>query len=755
MEVSFRTTYICLVIFTYSKLMKPYLLLLTFFFFANQAGYSQVKFSSPSDDLLAFSDTVKNKKGEILQEVLIISQQQKTIVKGGKSSIKPLDLPQATLVLGKETIQQQQILRLSDALKNANGIYVSGASNAAGNNQEELGARGFTFGGGNTFKNGVRINGTLIPETSSLESLEIIKGSAALLYGNVAPGGILNLITKKPRFDSGGEISYRGTEYNFMKPTLDVYGAVNNSNTVAYRFISSYEQGNSFRDEVQSRRSYFNPSILLDISAKTSLLFEADYTLDNRTPDFGLTTIDYKIANLSRNAFLGFNWGKFDSEQVGFTSTLQHDLNKNWQLKGIFSFQSYTTQLLSSLRPNVTNMVQINGDWTRGVQQLDADQNYSLIEWDVNGKFSTGKLKHSLLLGVDADQTLSTSLAYKNITFYDKINIFNPALVIEKNTLYTNTLVPALDKNTNAVAYIKRAGVYVQDLIELSQKLKVLAGVRYSYLENTNSTLTYSTAANVETKTTDKIVSPKLGLIYQPTKSQSIFASYSDSFVLNTGTDRNLNALPNSTLHQYELGVKNELAKGKLVANCTAYLIDYSNLAQTDFSNGNTNTNIKELAGAYQSKGIELDITGHHKGLRLIAGYSFNETKYTKSNIYNPGTLLRFTPKHTANASAFYTVEETKFKGLELGIQTTYTGERLGGRLKPNNASTPAELARKPIPVEGFVQVDASIGYTLGGCSWRIKLTNLANALSYYVYDDNTVTPIAPRMLTTTFAYKF
>jgi iron complex outermembrane receptor protein len=117
--------------------------------------------------------------------------------------------------------------------------------------------------------------------------------------------------------------------------------------------------------------------------------------------------------------------------------------------------------------------------------------------------------------------------------------------------------------------------------------------------------------------------------------------------------------------------------------------------------------------------------------------------------------LLRFTPKHTANASAFYTVEETKFKGLELGIQTTYTGERLGGRLKPNNASTPAELARKPIPVEGFVQVDASIGYTLGGCSWRIKLTNLANALSYYVYDDNTVTPIAPRMLTTTFAYKF
>ncbi|MEY2692694.1 MAG: Fe(3+)-pyochelin receptor [Bacteroidota bacterium] len=754
MELYKRRRYICLVIFTYSKLMKTYFLLLSFLF-AAQAGLSQVKFAHSSDDLFAFNDTVKNKKGEILQEVIIISQQQKTIVKGGKSSIKPLDLPQATLVLGKETIKQQQILRLSDALKNANGIYVSGASNAAGNNQEELGARGFTFSGGNTFKNGVRINGSLLPETSSLESLEIIKGSAALLYGNVAPGGILNLITKKPRFDSGGEISYRGTEYNFMKPTLDVYGAVNNSNTVAYRFISSYEQGNSFRDEVQSRRSYFNPSILLDISATTSLLFEADYTLDTRTPDFGLTTIDYKIADMPRNAFLGFNWGKFNSEQVGFTSTLLHDLNKNWQLKGVFSFQGYNTQLLSSLRPNVTNMVQANGDWIRGVQQLHANQNYSLIEWDVNGKFNTGKLKHNLLLGADADQSNTTTLAYKNINYYDKINIFSPAVVIEKNTLYTNTLVPALDKNTNAIAYIKRAGFYVQDLIELSQKLKVLAGVRYSYLENTSNTLTYATTASVETKTTDKIFSPKLGLIYQPTKTQSIFASYSDSFVLNTGTDRNLKALPNSTLHQYELGVKNELAKGKLIANCTAYLIDYSNLAQTDFSNGNTNTNIKELAGAYQSKGVELDITGYHKGLRLIAGYSFNETKYTKSNIYNPGTMLRFTPKHTANASAFYTVEETKFKGLELGIQTTYTGERLGGRLKPNNASTPAELARKPIPVEGFLQLDLSVGYSIKDLTLRTRLSNITNEISYYVYDDNTVTPIAPRMLTTTLTYKF
>jgi iron complex outermembrane receptor protein len=746
--------------------MQKYITLIALTLTAGSLCFSQEAKPNFQEDLYAVNDTVKNKKGETLQEVVIISQQQKTVVKSGKANIKPLDLPQASMVIGKETIKQQQILRLSDALKNANGVYVSGASNASGNNQEELGSRGFTFSGANTFKNGVRFNGSLIPETASLESIEILKGSSALLYGNVAPGGILNLITKKPRFDHGGELSIRATEYNFFKPTVDIYGAVNNSNTVAYRFITSYEQGNSFRDEVQSKRIYFNPSLLFDISAKTNVLVEADYTKDNRTPDFGLAAIDYKVVELPRNSFLGFDWGQFDSEQIGFTSTINHDLNKNWQLKGIFSYQGYSTNLLSSLRPNAgindpnnpnNNLVRTNGDWIRGVQKTDNEQDYSLVEADLTGKFNTGKIKHTLLVGADADQSNTSTLTYKNINYYDKINIYNPDVILAKNPTYTNTVVPIMDRNTNTLANVKRAGVYFQDLIEVTQKVKVLAGLRYSYLESTTSVFTFSATPSpaVPTKTHDNIFSPKVGLVFQPTKNNSIFASYSDSFVLNTGTDRNLKALPHSTIDQYEVGIKNEFFKGHLVANLTTYLIDYSNLAQTDFSNGNTNTNIKELAGAYQSKGVELDITAHHKGLRLIAGYSFNETKYTKSNIYNRGTYLRFSPKHTANASAFYTFDNTILKGLEFGLQSTFTGERLGGRLRPNNAATPAEMARKPIPVDGFLQFDASIGYSIKDFTIRTRLSNIGNITSYYVYDDNTVTPIAPRMLTTTLSYKF
>ena len=729
-----------------------------------QSVIGQVENSFSND--IAFeieNDTVK-KKAKAIEEVIIIKKINKGIVNAGKSPIKAMDLPQAVAIIDRTTIEQQQILRISDALRNTNGVYVSGASNASGNNQEEFGSRGFTFSGANTFKNGIRFNGSLIPESASLESIEIFKGSSALLYGNVAPGGILNLETKKPKFQQGGEVSFRASEFDFYKPIIDIYGSLDKSQTAAYRLVTSYETGNSFRDVVSSERFYINPSFLFNLTKKTNLLVEADYLKDSRTPDFGLTTIDYKVVALPRSTFLNFDWATFDSKQESISATLNHQLNATWQVKGILSYQGFSTNLLSSSRPNSgnltpsapnNNLVQANGDWVRGVQKADTKQDYTFAEIDVTGNFNTGAIKHAILLGADADRSNTGTLNYATINYFDKINIYNPSEVIVKNPIYNGATIPILNQNTFADADIKRAGFYIQDFIELTSKLKVLTGLRYSYLESTTNTTTYSSGITSETKTNDNIISSKLGIVFQPTKTNSIFASYSDSFVLNTGTDKNFQALPHSTINQYEIGIKNELFKGRLNANITGYIINFGNLAQTDFSNGNINTNIKELAGSYTSKGVEIDITGNFKNLRAMAGYSFNETKYTKSNIYDKGTQLRFAPKNTANASLFYTFENSKLKGLEIGVQSVYIGKILGGRLRPNNASTPAELARKPISVDGFLQFDASVGYTTNAFSIRAKLSNIGNVTSYYVYDDNTVTPIAPRMISTTVTYKF
>ena len=160
------------------------------------------------------SDTVRNKKGGILKEIIITPNQHKKPVSAIRSGLKPMDVPQSIQIIGSEIIEQQQAIRLSEVVKNINGVYVGSARGGA---QESFFSRGYDMSANNMFKNGFRFSGGSIPEVSSLEKVEVLKGSAALLYGNVAPGGILNMVTKTPSFKKGGEIAMQMGSYSFLQ----------------------------------------------------------------------------------------------------------------------------------------------------------------------------------------------------------------------------------------------------------------------------------------------------------------------------------------------------------------------------------------------------------------------------------------------------------------------------------------------------------------------------------------------------------
>ncbi len=207
-----------------------------------------------------------------LREIVIVIQKspnkkRETVLSG--LEIKPLDLPQSIQIIGNNIISQQQSIRLSDVVKNINGVYVGSARGGA---QESFWSRGYDMSGNNIFKNGFRINSGSIPEVASLEKVEVLKGSSALLFGNVTPGGILNMVTKLPSFKKGGEIAIQMGSYSFYKPSIDVYGPLNK--IIAYRFTGSYENSKSFRDNVSKERFYINPSILFKSSAKQKLYYK-------------------------------------------------------------------------------------------------------------------------------------------------------------------------------------------------------------------------------------------------------------------------------------------------------------------------------------------------------------------------------------------------------------------------------------------------------------------------------------------------
>ncbi|RSK43595.1 TonB-dependent receptor [Hymenobacter perfusus] len=686
----------------------------------------------------------------------------------GKVAIAPLDLPQSTFTVERQTLEQQQVLRVSDVLANVSGVYVSGNT---GGYQEEISGRGFAFGSSNTFKNGVRYNNSILPETSSLERFEVLKGSNAILYGNVAAGGVLNLVTKKPRFEQGGSVGLRVGSYDFYKPTLDLYGAVNGSEHVAFRVNTTYENSRSFRNEVKGERFYVNPSLLVKIGSKTDFLLEGDYLKDDRTPDFGIGAINYRIPDVPRGRFLNTSWANIGTEQKSATATLTHHLNDTWQVRGVAAYQGFSNDLRSASRPsNVRDSVDVfsgvdkngkpikiltgssalYGNQVRGLQASETNEDYFLGQLDVTGKVQTGFLKHTVLVGMDADKYNTRAIAYNAIGRYDSINVFNADRYAE------NSAVPNFTRNTRTYSPIRRVGVYVQDLIEITEKLKLLAGVRYSYQETGSIVYGYAKQTDTRTKRYDDAFSPRLGLVYQPLKTLSVFASYANSFNTNGGMDNTGAALPPSIIDQYEVGVKNELFNGLLSANVTAYRIVNSNLAQTILV-GTPNYNInmptaQELAGEVTSKGVELDVQSKPMlGWSVIGGYSYNRTAYTESNIYTVGSLLRYNPNHTANASVFYTFENGLLHGLNLGLTTLYIGERQAGRSTRGNVQGDAF---RLIPLPSYTQLDASVGYTYDRLSLRLKLSNVLNKLSYNVHDDNSVNPIAPRVFAATVGYR-
>ncbi len=795
--------------------MKAQHLIYATLLLTSTVSFAQKKSNDYSNDEVntSINDTVKNKKGEILQEVVITANHQNKPVSALRSGLKPMDTPQSVQVIDAEIIEQQQAIRLSEVLKNANGIYVGSARGGA---QESFFSRGYAMEANNMFKNGFRYNAGSIPDVASLDKVEFLKGGSALLYGNVAPGGILNLVTKTPSFKSGGEVAMQMGSNAFYKPSVDFYGPLNKN--IAYRFSGSYENAASFRDVVKSERIYINPSFLFNVSDKTQITVQGDYLDADWTPDFGTgiittdtETIKDDIVDVPRNNFYGSLWSKGKTKSASGSILLNHNLNDNWKLNFNSSFQFYDrTQKSTAQLSNLDDIKlhPVRGDWNRPLVQ---NKNLEKIVGDqlsLQGTFNTGTIKHQVFTGADWENSFATAYTYTfdekpvlvnglpvlsgkipATNLYDIINLFSFDPATQKNEIPNARISAIANTETN------RFGVYAQDLISITDKIKVLAGIRWSWQENEVSTYNEKydlvkkiqmtspkdATAVVARKRLDKAFSPKVGLVYQPTTDLSLFASYSSSFSPNSGLTVSGDVLEASIIDQYEAGIKKDFWKGILSTNVTVYQIANSNLAQTapylaDGVTVNINSNTKVLGGGTKSKGIELDITARPlEGLSINAGYSYNDMRYTNTSGTNgsfvKGDRLARTPKNTANLSFYYTLSSGTLKGLSFGAIGNYIGNRLGGwnndylwtdvtpKATPANPKPETKydisIRNREIPLKGYTTIDASLGYEWKQFSILCRLSNVANVLNYTVHENYSVNPIAPRQVMTSLKYKF
>jgi len=711
--------------------------------------------------------TLQENASQLNEVVISGAHRQNRPVTVGKSGLRPLDVPQSIQVIDSTVIADQQINRLTDVIKNINGIALG---ENRGSTNETFNARGYSLGANNVFKNGARtsLGGSL--EASTLESVEVLKGSAALLYGGVTGGAVVNLVTKKPKFNWGGEVSLRAGSYDFYKPIVDVYGPI--SKSIAFRVIATKENANSFRDVVKTNRFYINPSLLFKVSGKTDLLLQGDYLKSNYTPDFGVGTVFAgQIPDIGRNAFLNTSWAYNHTKTATAQANLTHRFNDIWKLNVIAAYQSYNRNYFGAERPQGGTIIAPSSISPRALTRSQSQEYTYNQQINLTGSAQTGSIKHTFLIGADADESRSTSYGFKygdaatsaTTLSLSPFDILNPA------TYATSMDVPYTRIYQNTFTPIYRMGAFVQDLIALTDKFKVLAGLRYTWQKQPRAS-TYNEDTRLTTITTspievlnkakiDKAFSPKIGLIYQPLTNTSVYASYANNFTVNTGIDVFGAPIQPSIIDQYEIGVKNDLLNGRLSVNVTAYRIKNNRFVQTaqfqaDGKTPNSDTNVREFSGKTSSDGVEVDITGRlSSSIYFLAGYSYNFIRYTStlSNGITEGERIVGSVPHTANGTVFYTFKNGNLRGLKFGLSGFYTGARNSGF---NTLKTGASRG-VPVHLNGYTTFDFSAGYAIKKLSLLAKVSNLTDELNYLVHENYSVNPIQPRMLSATLGYKF
>lgn len=598
------------------------------------------------------------------------------------------ELPQSIQTLSGETLREMGITRLDTALDFASGVA---RQNNFGGLFDSFAIRGFS-GDENTASNYL-LNGFNasrgyggIRDTSNVERIEILKGPSSALFGRGEPGGTINIITKKPQFDAfGASATFAGGSYNTYRGEADINAPL--ADNLAFRVTGAYEEGDSFRDYIHTKKYTATPSILWKIAPDTTFSYELEYVRQELPFDRGVVAVNGDLKAISRKTFLGEPGdGDVKVNALGHQAQLQHNFSRDWSvLIGVgyrdTTFKGYSSEaeLTAGRQAIYANGTQLS----RQRRYRDYETTDQVVRGEVSGKLHTGPFVHHLLIGADYDDyqldtiqlryrppVIATQLSAANIAnlaIGNRIDIFNP--------VYGN--LPAVAAFQNQRERQFSFGVYAQDQIDLTDKLKLRLGGRYDYFEQTIDFRLTQTRA----EQTKKKFSPQVGLAYVLADALTLYTSYGKGFRPNTGTSASNTPFTPEQTESYEVGAKLSLLDDKLTGTIAAFHTKKTNVLTAD----PVNAGFSQALGKARSQGIETELSGQlPAGFRVNLTYSYTDAEVAKDAIdANFGFTLRKgdplinIPKHSGSALLFkdFTFGERK---LTLGAGVNYVGKRLG-----------------------------------------------------------------------------
>ncbi|WP_400765457.1 TonB-dependent siderophore receptor [Methylosinus sporium] len=589
-----------------------------------------------------------------------------------KTETKLLDTPQSVQIIPHEVIEDKQAISLQEIVQNVSGVQLENSSNP----YDQFLIRGFSNGYGRINRNGLRMEGLIgATEAAFTDRVEIVKGPNSMLYGRIEPGGLVNVVTKRPQETFSANVSEQFGSWGLSRTVADATGPVDDEKSVLYRLMAVYDRADSFvnfdhRD---------NGAAALFLTFRPTERFEANVQFEHYqkkiASDGSWIPVDARTGRpfvLPRSFSMAdpSKWSDFPTvvHRTIYAFDWTYKFDEDWKIVNRFNYVD-NDENQNGLGFGGFDGVNIyRTPWMGNIKRAMLSANL-----DVTGKTTTGPFDHNLLVGADwfsyQDDLLNSPSSYDGLP----LNIFAPAY---GNVSAAWRLVA--DSGRSNVTWRTRSknfGVYAQDQISFwDDRVHLLLGGRWDTADQHFATVygdpfascyPYCTGYPLKRYADTTPLSPRAGLVFKVDETTSLYGSYVRSSGTNNGYTSDGSVIPPERGLQWEVGAKKQFFDGRVMASVALFDLRKKNVLQADPLRPGVSVPVGEVT----SRGVEFDISGQiTDNLNVIASYTFDSVKITNDNNNgNVGKRYYGVAPNVANLWAKWDTAPGAAEGWEFG----------------------------------------------------------------------------------------
>lgn len=626
-----------------------------------------------------------------------------------KTATPVRDVPQTVTIVPRTVLVDQNAQSVADAARNAPGVTVHQGEG----NRDQLVFRGISSQS-DFFVNGIRDDQERFRDLYNVEAVEIVEGPAAVLFGRGGAGGLVNLVTRRPSRSAPSSISFEVGGFGHQRATAQL--TLPAGARGAFGLSAMGEDSGGFREGFFLRRHGVNPTFAFEFGPRTRLVLGVEHLRDRRLADRGIPSRDGRPVDVGRGQLFGSRAQNDARGGVDSTSgTIEHVFRSGLTLKNQVLAGRYD-RFYQNVFPG--SAVSAQGTLTLSAYNHGIDRTNVFNQTDLIARGRTGRVSHVFVAGLEAGRQFQDELRH-NAAPIANVPVSDPV----RDADFAAAPL-AVDRHATANVL---AG-YAHDQVQISPRWKAVGGARVDrFAVVVDSRLgSGSTLSRV-----DAAVSPRAGLIYQPSGRISLYTSYASTFLPSgqtLGLAANTAELGPESARNYETGAKLDLVPRRLQFSAALFRLDRNNVKNID---PNDPTRLV-LTGRQRAEGLTMSAAGDAGRFRLQAAYAYINARITRDTAAaRAGQRAGLVPRN--RGSVWVTAD-------------LFGGWSAGGGVAAQSKAFASFTNRVVLPA--FARVDALVYYRVRG--WRIALNadNVFNAKYYPTANgDNNISPGAPRLV--------